>query len=316
MLEQRRVNPQNLGSDETRSLLNSLSQVMREIPISLYSGAGNEFVVVDAFHDSLIVESIKLKALAQMVSDRKGIIGSDGLIVLARSAKAPFLMNFYNPDGSFGALCGNGARCAVQAAYDAGIIPSRDTAFEVLGEIVSAEATDADKIRVYYADPKHIKLKFKLSIGAELVTCNYVDMGSQHAVIFFEDIEELRGESIETFDVMRYGAVVRNHDDFKPLGANANFIELREDKFGKFLRIRTFERGVEGETLACGTGCMSSAIVASALKRIDAMPVRLLTQSGEFVFVGFRVEELRVRDLWLEGSAKLKRRGIVSVDGK
>lgn len=289
---------------------------MREIPISLYSGAGNEFVVIDAFHDPLIVESIKLKALAQTVSDRNGIIGSDGMIVLARSPKAPFMMNFYNPDGSFGALCGNGARCAVQAAFDAGIIASRDTTFEVLGEIVSAETPTPDTIRVHYTDPKHIKLKFKLSVGAELVTCHYVDLGSQHAVIFFEDIEQLRGKSIEDFDIMRFGSVVRNHEDLKPLGANANFIEIREDAEGKFLRIRTFERGVEGETLACGTGCMSSAIVAHATGRIGTLPIRLLTQSGEFVTVGFRIEEQHVRDLWLEGSAKLKRRGIVSVNGK
>ena len=286
---------------------------MREIPISLYSGAGNEFVVIDAFHDPLIVESIKLKALAQTVSNRKGIIGSDGMIVLARSSRAPFMMNFYNPDGSFGALCGNGARCAVQAAFDAEIIADKNTNFEVLGEVVRAEATTDETIRVYYSDPKHIKLKFKLSIGSELVTCNYVDLGSQHAVIFFEDIEQLRNETIETFDINKYGSFVRNHNDLQPLGANANFIEVREDAEGKYLRIRTFERGVEGETLACGTGCMSSAIVAHGLRRIDALPVRLLTQSGEFVRVGFTVEEQKVRQLWLEGSARLRRRGIVSV---
>lgn len=286
---------------------------MREIPISLYSGAGNEFVVIDAYNDPLVVQSIKLKALAQTVSNRNGIIGSDGMIVLARSGRAPFMMNFYNPDGSFGALCGNGARCAVQAAFDAKIIADRNTQFEVLGEVVRAESSSDDVIRVYYSDPKHIKLKFKLSIGSELVTCNYVNMGSQHAVIFFNDIEQLRAETIESFDIRKYGAAVRNHADLQPLGANANFIEVREDAEGKYLRIRTFERGVEGETLACGTGCMSSAMVAHALGKIGELPIRLLTQSGEFVRVGFTVEEQHVHDLWLEGSARLKRRGIVSV---
>ena len=289
---------------------------MREIPISLYSGAGNEFVVIDAFNNPLIVESIKLKALAQTVSNRTGIIGSDGMIVLARSAKAPFMMNFYNPDGSFGALCGNGARCAVQAAFDAGIITDRNTNFEVLGEVVRAEANTDDIIRVYYSDPKHIKLKFKLAIGGELVTTHYVDMGSQHAVVFFSEIEQLKASTIEDFDITRYGSAVRNHADLQPLGANANFIEVREDEQGKYLRIRTFERGVEGETLACGTGCMSSAMVAFALGRIDKLPIRLLTQSGEFVRVGFEIHDQHVHNLWLEGSARLKRRGIVSVNGK
>ncbi len=289
---------------------------MREIPISLYSGAGNEFVVIDAFNNPLIVESIKLKALAQTVSSRSGIIGSDGMIVLARSAKAPFMMNFYNPDGSFGALCGNGARCAVQAAFDAGIITDRNTNFEVLGEVVRAESNTDDIIRVYYSDPKHIKLKFKLAIGGELVTTHYVDMGSQHAVVFFPEIEQLKATTIDDFDIMRYGSAVRNHADLQPLGANANFIEVREDEQGKYLRIRTFERGVEGETLACGTGCMSSAMVTFALGKITELPIRLLTQSGEFVRVGFETRDQHVHNLWLEGSARLKRRGIVSVNGK
>ena len=105
---------------------------MPQIPFTFYSGAGNEFVVIDAFNNPTVFGKVKLKALAQTVSNRKGPIGSDGMIVLGRSGKAPFMMNFYNPDGSFGALCGNGARCAVQAAVDFGVIASP----EVLGEFI------------------------------------------------------------------------------------------------------------------------------------------------------------------------------------
>jgi diaminopimelate epimerase len=280
---------------------------MTDIPISLYSGAGNEFVIIDAFNEPLVFGKVKLGALAQTVSNRKGPIGSDGMIVLARSAKAPFMMNFYNPDGSFGALCGNGARCAVQAAFDMGIIQDRNTSFEVLSEVVSAEGTGENRVRVHYRDPKHIKLKFKLSVGGELINCHYVDLGSQHAVIF--------SNTIEDFDINRYGSAVRNHEDFNPLGANANFIQVMEDSEGKYLRIRTFERGVEGETAACGTGCMSSAIVAYGLKRIESLPIRLKVQSGEFVYVNFQTEDSRVTSLTLEGSAVRKRQGIVSVEG-
>jgi diaminopimelate epimerase len=287
---------------------------MHEIPIYLYSGAGNEFVVIDAFNEPLVMGPVKMKALAQTVSNRKGSVGSDGMIVLARSGKAAFMMNFYNPDGSFGALCGNGARCAVQAAFDFGIIENTNTNFEVLGDIVSAEGVADNIIRVHYWDPKHIKLKFKLAIGSELVNCHYVDLGSQHAVIFFDEIEQLRGQTIEDFDINKYGSAVRNHDDLKPLGANANFIQVMEDERGKYLRIRTFERGVEGETAACGTGCMSSAIVAYALKKIDILPIRLKTQSGEFVIVNFDAEDAHVKNLTLEGSAVRKRRGMLSID--
>ena len=288
---------------------------MTDIPISLYSGAGNEFVIIDAFNEPLVFGKVKLNALAQTVSNRKGPIGSDGMIVLARSAKAPFMMNFYNPDGSFGALCGNGARCAVQAAFDMGIIQDRNTSFEVLSEVVSAEGTGENRVRVHYRDPKHIKLKFKLSLGGELVNCHYVDLGSQHAVIFFDEIEQLRANTIEDFDINKYGSAVRNHEDFNPLGANANFIQVLEDADGKYLRIRTFERGVEGETAACGTGCMSSAIAAYGLGRIETLPIRLKVQSSEFVYVNFSLNDSHVKDLTLEGSAVRKRRGIVSVEG-
>src|SRR5436305_1886486 len=139
---------------------------MADIPFTMYSGAGNVFVVIDAFSNPTVFGTVKLRALAQTVSDRKGPIGSDGMIVIARSPKAPFMMHFYNPDGTFGALCGNGARCAVQAAVDFGVIKSPDTQFEVLGELVRAENVnghssilDRPILRVYYNDPKKIKLK-------------------------------------------------------------------------------------------------------------------------------------------------------------
>ncbi|MBS1902899.1 MAG: diaminopimelate epimerase [Bacteroidetes bacterium] len=286
---------------------------MSEIPFTLYSGAGNEFVVIDAFNTPTVFGSTKLALLAQTVCKRGGIIGADGMVVLARSARAPFQMNFYNPDGSFGALCGNGARCAVQAALDAKIIPTAETTFQVLDDIISAERPSSDTLRVHYADPKHIKLKFKLSVGGALVTTSYVDLGSQHAVIFFDEFAAIANAGIEDFDIARFGPQVRRHPDFEPKGANANFAEIRSDQLGPYIRIRTFERGVEGETLACGTGCMSTAIAAVGRGLVPSVPVRLLTQSGEFVSVGFRVEDSHVKELWLEGGVKRGRSGVLSV---
>ncbi len=286
---------------------------MHHIPFTLYSGAGNEFVVIDAFHQPTIFGTVKLRALAQTVCDRNGIIGSDGMVVLARSNKASFLMNFYNPDGSFGALCGNGARCAVQAAEDFEIVKTATTSFEVLEQIVRAERPTPETLRVYYSDPKKIKLKFKLAVKGELVTASYIDLGSQHGVLFFDEFEKVAGASIETFDISRFGKEVRRHPDFEPTGVNANFAEVRTDDLGDYLRIRTFERGVEGETLACGTGCMSTAIAAIGLHKISAQPVRLLTQSGEFVKVGFSMTENRVHDLWLEGGVTKGRSGVITL---
>jgi diaminopimelate epimerase len=284
----------------------------------MYSGAGNEFVIIDAFNNPTVFGKVKLKALAQTVSNRKGPVGSDGMIVLGRSGKAPFMMNFYNPDGSFGALCGNGARCAVQAAVDFGVISSPDTKFEVLGELVRAERPSDKTLRVYYNDPKKIKLKFKLSLGSELVDCSYVDLGSQHGVIFLDSLSpqpSALGGGIENFEINKYGPTVRNHKDFEPLGVNANFAQILSDDEGQYIRIRTFERGVEGETLACGTGCMATAISAYGLKKITSFPIRLKTQSGEFVKVNFSLaEDGHIHDLSLEGSAVRGKSGILTVE--
>jgi diaminopimelate epimerase len=289
---------------------------MLQIPFTLYSGAGNEFVIIDAFNNPTVFGKVKLKALAQTVASRKGPIGSDGMIVLGRSGKAPFMMNFYNPDGSFGALCGNGARCAVQAAVDFGVIVSPETNFEVLGELVRAEAPTEATLRVYYNDPKKIKLKFKLSLGSELVDCNYVDLGSQHGVIFFNEVKQFEGKTIEDFDINTFGQAVRMHKDFEPLGVNANFAQIMQDPEGEYIRIRTFERGVEGETLACGTGCMATAITSYGLKKVTNLPIRLKTQSGEFVKVNFKVaDDGHIHDLSLEGSAIRGKSGIVTVEG-
>ncbi|MDP4231725.1 MAG: diaminopimelate epimerase [Bacteroidota bacterium] len=287
---------------------------MAEIPFTMYSGAGNLFVIVDAFTNPTVFGKVKLKALAQTVANRKGPIGSDGLIVLGRSGRAPFMMNFYNPDGSFGALCGNGARCAVQAALDFGVIASADTNFEVLGELVRAERPTESTLKVYYNDPKKIKLKFKLALGGELVNCSYVDLGSQHGIIFFDEVEAFKGKSIEDFDINTYGQAVRLHKDFEPLGVNASFAQVMKDDEGEYIRIRTYERGVEGETLACGTGCMSTAIAAYGLKKVSRLPIRLKTQSGEFVEVNFSVaSDGHISELSLEGSAVRGKSGILTI---
>jgi hypothetical protein len=159
-------------------------------------------------------------------------------------------------------------------------------------------------VKVFFQDPTFIKLGFKIRIGKkDFVQTNYVDLGSQHTVTFFDDLRGLSGGTIEAFEIRRFGPLMRWQPDLQPQGANANFIQIEGDEAGDYIRIRTFERGVEAETLACGTGCMSAAIVAVLSNRIPSAPVRLKTQSGEFVVVGFDVQEGRITNLSLEGSA-------------
>ena len=273
-----------------------------------YTAAGNTFVVMNTWEDPLSLSREEMRALVQKACDYKNGIGADGMILINQSGlAADFRMDFYNPDGSSGMLCGNGARCAAQAAKDYGFADSDRAAFEVLGAINTSEFLPNGSIRVYFQDPSIIRLNFKLPFEeGRAIPASYVDLGSQHVVVFFEELLSPRpaprtGGSLDEMNVAHYGALLRWHPEFAPAGANANFIEVREDGDEKYLRIRTFERGVEGETLACGTGCMSAAIVARMTGRITKTPIRLLTQSGEFVTVNFVVTGSQVSKLSLEG---------------
>ena len=290
---------------------------MIEREFTKYSGAGNDFVVLDTWHTPLELGDAEIEQLVrQACAHGNGGVGSDGLILIDRSASAPFLMRFYNPDGSYGALCGNGARCAVQAAKDLGVVTGDTTEFEVLGDVNRAELLADELVKVYVQKPKDIKLNFMLRLGHKLfVNANYVDVGSQHGVIFIDELKKIDASvDMEDFRIGYYGPMVRWHVEFAPKGVNANFIEVREDQSGKYLRIRTFERGVEGETLACGTGCISSAIIAHATGAIDATSIRLLTQSGEFVTVAFDLIDGKAQNLSLEGSAKRGMKGVLRFD--
>ena len=280
-----------------------------------YAGAGNDFVILDAVSKPIEIQGEALEAFVQKACARESGLGSDGLILLEKSDRAAFAMRFFNPDGSYGALCGNGSRCAVQAAFDERIISGNTTEFEVLGAINHAKILSDQQVRVFFQDPKFSKLNFKIRIGKkDFVTSSYVDLGSQHTVTFFEDLFPFSGGTIGTFDMTRFGSVLRWHPDLQPVGANANFAQIQQDDQGPYIRIRTFERGVEGETLACGTGCMSTAIIAYLSSRIKDVPIRLKTQSGEFVQVNFTYSGNLVTNLSLEGSAIRGIQGVIEFD--
>jgi diaminopimelate epimerase len=284
-------------------------------PFNRYTAAGNTFLVMNTWEDPLSLSREEMRAFVRAVCDYESGAGADGLILINQSGLGvAFRMDFYNPDGTTGMLCGNGARCAAQAAKDYGFVNSDRVDFEVLGAINTAEFLVSGSVRVYFQDPTVIRLNFELAIkDGENIGTNYVDLGSQHVVVFFD---EYFGDSIEELDIAYFGPLLRWHPEFAPLGANANFIEVREDGEGQYLRIRTFERGVEGETLACGTGCMSSAIVARLTERISKMPIRLLTQSGEFVTVNFTTDGEHVSNLSLEGSVVQGEEGMLIFDEK
>ena len=293
-----------------------------------YTGAGNTFVVMNTWEDPLSLSREEMRMLVRKACDYEDSVGADGMILVNQSGLgAQFRMDFYNPDGTTGMLCGNGTRCAVRAASDYGLVNlspdpplskgkgKQEIDFEVLGAINHADLLPNGNIRAFFQDPSIIRLKFPLALEKhESVEANYIDLGSQHVVIFYDELNRFGESDIEQMNIEHFGPLLRWHPEFTPKGANANFIEIREDGEEKYLRIRTWERGVEGETLACGTGCMSSAIAARMNGRIPKIPVRLLTQSGEYVTVDFEIQGDRVTNLSLEGSVIRGEEGMLKFD--
>ena len=280
----------------------------------IYSGAGNDFLMINNLDGILTPDDEKNLTLKLCGGDFTNI---DGVIFIDKPVnnKAAVKMNFYNPDGSFGAMCGNGARCA--AAYYHNYISSSAEKFsiEAVGRLYSAEILGDDKVRVVFPEPGEIKLDFEIDVdfgkGIRRLNVNYVNVGSDHLVIFLDEphIREILGTDVpEKIDINFYGKILRYHNHFQPRGVNVNFVSRISDHR---IRLRTYERGVERETLACGTGVISSSICAVFLNKAE-LPLEILVQSGELLEVNFIYSHSRIMELSLSGSAKKISEGIIN----
>jgi len=257
--------------------------------------SGNDFVVVDNRAQAVIRQGIDLAKLAQEVCARKLSIGADGLLVIEESDKGDFKMRIFNPDGSEVDMCGNGIRAISFLAREDGIAQDKmkvETKAGVLESVVGK-----DQVKVLMSVPKDIKLDYSLSVDGEKYQASSLNTGVPHVVIEVKDLEN--------FDVISQGAKIRYHGQFAPEGTNANFIQLIDKNK---IRVRTYERGVENETLACGTGSTASAIVVGA-KRQGDNKFCVLTQSGEELTIYFKNTAGEITDVYLEGGAKIVYRG-------
>jgi len=257
---------------------------------------GNDFIIVDN-RSSAIKE--KLPTLSKKMCERKSSIGADGLLVIEASKNSDFKMRIFNPDGSEAEMCGNGSRCiALYAA--AKKIAGPQMTIETLAGVLNA--TVKEKIvKVRLTDPKEIKWNFCLMIDKCPYHLNFVDTGVPHVVHFVDDLDKV--------DVKNLGAHIRGHSEFSPEGTNADFVKVI-DKSN--IKIRTYERGVEDETLACGTGAVASAIIAAESEKMPS-PVTVETRSGEKLKVYFEMINGEFRNVYLEGAAQLLYEGIISV---
>jgi diaminopimelate epimerase len=258
------------------------------------TGAGNDFVLIDN-RKKKITDGSKL---ARRLCDRRWGIGADGLLLLETSKKSSYKMKYYNSNGSYGGMCGNGGRCIAWYAFKKGIAP-REHSFEALGHIYAAKVTDK-QVALRMKDPKDLKPSVKLNLRGKRVDVAFVDTGSPHAVVLAKKLTG-RADALTRLIVSDWGRLIRYHRAFYPRGTNVNFVEPAGRNS---MKIRTYERGVEDETLACGTGSIASAIVACELWGFKS-PVTVIPRSKKNLIVRFTRASDRFQNVELLGPAEL-----------
>ncbi len=260
------------------------------------NGAGNDFVMIDNRLGDLRLAPGQIAKIC----DRHRGVGADGILVLERAANgADFRMRYYNADGGEAEMCGNGARCfARYASKVAG--PMEKLSFETPAGVIGA-ALQGKTLRLQMSEPKDLRLGITIRLADRQVAAHFVNSGVPHVVVPVEDLESV--------DVRGLGAAIRRHEMFAPKGANVNFLKERGDSQ---IAIRTYERGVEDETLACGTGVVASALIFAALRKVGG-PIGVLVRGGNELQVGFEKTGDQFRGVTLTGPADFVFEGTIEV---
>ena len=266
---------------------------MKTIPFFKMSGSGNDFIVID--NRGGVVPEAQMTRLVVGACRRKMSAGADGMIFIESSEDLDFKWRFFNADGSLPDMCGNGARCAARFAFLHGIA-DRQMAFETLAGTIEASVGDVT-VKIRMTEPQDLKSEMILDIAGTPTALASINTGVPHVVLAVDDIEAV--------DVVETGRLIRYHPTFMPDGTNVNFVAV--GKKGTIF-IRTYERGVEDETLACGTGNVAAALIL-AHQRGLASPVTLTTRSGGKLTVHFNTHGGRYQDVFLEGDARVIYRG-------
>ena len=273
---------------------------MSEIPFTKMVGTGNDFVLVDGVRNRLSKYSQDWPTIARAVCDRHRGIGADGILLLEPSSKADLRMRILNADGSEAEMCGNGTRCVARFVQS---LPGRKNgklSIETLAGILEARV-EGPRITVRMTEPKDLRQQMQVDLNGRRIQGGFVNTGVPHFVVPVEDIE--------TVDVPNLGRALRTHPDFGPKGTNVNFIQPVQ-KPSQRLRVRTYERGVEGETLACGTGMTAAAILYGLQQpsKSDARRVTVQPASGDLLTISFRAEKkgnaVHVSEVDMEGEAR------------
>ncbi|MBI4051269.1 MAG: diaminopimelate epimerase [Elusimicrobia bacterium] len=259
----------------------------KSFPFTKLSGAGNDFILLP-----LSLPPGRASSLAVRLCDRRNAIGADGLLLVNRTPqKGIFRMQYYNSDGSR-AFCGNGSRCAALWIYKKGWAGKK---LELLSDAggIPAQILGTQLARIRMPSPSRAKLGIRLRIENKNIAAHFIHTGVPHAVVPVKNLKKCPVEIL--------GRKIRHHTAFGPSGTNVDFVRFNH----KTINLRTYERGVEAETLACGTGVTATALVAHLLYR-QKPPISVRTQSGDILKVSFSTEHGSLpKEVWLEGPAKV-----------
>ena len=261
------------------------------------NGAGNDFILIDNRDQSIELTTRQVQRLC----DRNAGVGADGLMLLepAQGNEAQWSWQFYNSDGSRAEMCGNGARCF--AAFARGLKPCESLSFETDAGLIRAEFSD-HRVCVDLTSPGPMTLNQPLDKLEAPILVHSINTGVPHAVVVVDDLDEV--------NVAKLGAQVRYHEAFSPKGTNVNFVQPLDSNQ---IRVRTYERGVEGETLACGTGVSACALVMAQLHDMRS-PIRVEVKSGAHLEVSFQRDGAGFDKLRLTGPADLAFTGTIDLD--
>jgi diaminopimelate epimerase len=271
---------------------------MKDSILTFYkmSGSGNDFILVDNRGGSVDEENVA--RLVASICRRKLSVGADGMILIEESDRADFKWRYFNADGGEVEMCGNGGRCAARLAYLKGIAGPR-LSFETMSGVIRAEVTGG-RVKLEMPESTIAELDYLLKVEEETLTVSSITVGVPHVVIWVTDVE--------ASPVFKAGRAIRNHERYAPAGTNVNFVKQLDD--GTFA-IRTYERGVEDETLACGTGSVGTALIA-ATKGMTTSPAVLHTRGGEDLKVYFEKSGESFSGVFLEGEARVIYEGKLS----
>ncbi|HYG74211.1 MAG TPA: diaminopimelate epimerase [Planctomycetota bacterium] len=263
---------------------------MRTIPFVKMSGTGNDFIMIDN-RENLLREGEAVK-LAQAACPRRISAGADGIILVERATKPnhDYRMRIFNADGSEAEMCGNGSRCITVFARQIGAAKEKQTIETIAGTLHATCAADNVSAKVQLSQPSKLELKKAVPVLGKNVDLYFMNTGVPHAIQFVDDLSKV--------DVKAAGSCIRYHEVFKPKGTNANFVQLMG---GNTIKIRTYERGVEDETFACGTGSTAAAIIAGLVHNYSS-PVKVITASGATLTIHFEKKGDTSSAPFLEGA--------------